>query len=61
VKDSAYERRLSLDRCRELLGPSCDLTDQQLEEVRDGLYSAANDLLDLAQEQMNSHRPADRP
>jgi len=39
------ESRLSLERCRALLG-ECEATDEELETVREGLYVLAEGVLD---------------
>jgi hypothetical protein len=33
---------LSLDRCRQILGDECDLTDEELDKVRRALYGLAD-------------------
>jgi hypothetical protein len=33
---------LSLDQCRQILGPECQLTDGELEQLRDELYALAD-------------------
>lgn len=33
---------LSLERCRELLGPGCQLSDEELERLREQLYALAD-------------------
>jgi hypothetical protein len=37
---------LSLEKCRSLLGPDCQLTDSQLEQLRHELYALAHIALD---------------
>ena len=39
---------LSVDRCREYLGPQCPLTDNEIEALRDQLYALAVVALDAA-------------
>ena len=34
--------RLSLQRCRSMLGPACELTDAQVLRLRESLYDLAN-------------------
>lgn len=41
---------VSLDRCRELLGPTCDLSDRDIERVRDDLRLVAAALVQLYSE-----------
>ena len=38
--------RLSLQRCKSLLGPACELTDSQVLKLRDSLYDLANVVLE---------------
>lgn len=38
--------RLSLQRCKSLLGPSCHLTDAEVLKLRDSLYDLANVVLE---------------
>jgi hypothetical protein len=38
--------RLSLQRCRSMLGPACGLTDAQVLKLRDSLYDLANVVLE---------------
>ena len=38
---------IDLRRCREILGPGCQLTDEQLESLRDHLTVLANIALDV--------------
>ena len=33
---------ITIERCRQLLGPDCDLSDQELEDLRDQVYTLAN-------------------
>lgn len=33
---------ISIERCRQLLGPDCDLSDEELEDLRDQAYTLAN-------------------
>jgi hypothetical protein len=33
---------ISLDECRKLLGPTCELSDEELERLRDDLYALAD-------------------
>lgn len=33
---------ISLERCREILGPDCQLSDEELERLRDQLYTLAD-------------------
>lgn len=33
---------LSLEQCRRLLGPGCELSDEELERLRDELYALAD-------------------
>ena len=42
------EARLTLQQCRELLPPGTEITDQQLERMRDEMYALAEVTLDVA-------------
>jgi hypothetical protein len=33
---------ISIERCRQLLGPDCDLSDEEIEDLRDQAYALAN-------------------
>jgi hypothetical protein len=33
---------ISIERCRQLLGPDCDLSDEEIEALRDQAYTLAN-------------------
>ena len=39
---------LSLNRCRQILGPAVELTEAELERVRDDLYALAQVVVDIA-------------
>ena len=39
---------LSTKRCRQILGPSIELTETELERVRDDLYALARIVVDIA-------------
>ena len=41
---------LTLDRCRDILGTRCRLSDQELEELRDHVYAFADIALRIAKE-----------
>lgn len=43
---STQEAMLSLQKCRSLLGPNCELTDSQIEQIRQELYALAHVALD---------------
>jgi hypothetical protein len=45
---SGVSERLSLLRCRELLGPDCRLSDEDLQAIRDRLYDLAELILETA-------------
>lgn len=50
---------LSTDRCRKAIGPTCDLGDSELEQVRDQLYALAEIVVDqLFQRSFPSSPPA---
>ena len=38
---------LSTNRCRQILGPSVELTEAELERVRDDLYALAHVVVDI--------------
>ena len=44
---------LSIKRCREILGRNCNLSDEQLMALRDGLYSIAEIAISSANEKAN--------
>ena len=44
--------RLSLQRCRSILGPACKLTDSQVLKLRDALYDLANVALEGGRSRM---------
>ncbi|MBD3223058.1 hypothetical protein GF314_17660 [bacterium] len=44
---------LSIEECRLLLGPDVDLSDEEIEQLRDHLYSLADGIAELFQ----SHVP----
>src|SRR4051794_15248423 len=52
---STREAMLSLQKCRSLLGPNCELTDSQIDQLRQELYALAHIALDAHRE---SNRPA---
>jgi len=52
---STREATLSLQKCRSLLGPNCELTDSQIDQLRQELYALAHIALDAYRE---SNRPA---
>ena len=37
---------LSIERCRELLGGNCELSDEEISKLRDHLYSLAGTVFD---------------
>ena len=39
---------ISTNRCRQILGPSVQLSDEELERVRDDLYALARVVVDIA-------------
>jgi hypothetical protein len=43
---STREAMLSLQKCRLLLGPNCELTDSQIDQIRQELYALAHIALD---------------
>jgi hypothetical protein len=43
---------LSISRCRELLGPDCPLTDQEVERLQNQLYLFAEIALDLYRDEL---------
>ena len=51
---STREAMLSLQKCRSLLGPDCELADSQIEQLRQELYALAHIALD-------AHRESTRP
>ena len=51
---STREATLSLQKCRSLLGPNCELTDSQIDQLRQELYALAHIALD-------AHRETNRP
>jgi hypothetical protein len=51
---------LTVDRCRELLGAGCTLSDEELARLRDGFYALATVVVDVARErpcERNTHMP----
>ena len=40
------KQKISVDRCRRIVGGKCDLESSELEEVRDQLYALAEIVLD---------------
>jgi hypothetical protein len=47
---STREAMLSLQKCRSLLGPNCELTDSQIDQLRQELYALAHIALDAHRE-----------
>jgi hypothetical protein len=47
--------RLSLERCRQILGSNCTLSDSELELLRDQLYGFANILVDSFSQKKLKH------
>jgi hypothetical protein len=54
---------LSLDRCRQILGPECDLSDEELDEVRLALYGLADIAMSVfrLEQPREERRSPDRP
>jgi hypothetical protein len=48
---------LSLEKCREILGPECKLSDAELEALRDQLYQLAEVAIEVYQEQLRAGKP----
>jgi len=44
----------SLDRLRELIGPECDLNDQELEELAHQIHTLAELVVDLASDTLSA-------
>ena len=46
VPKTAEDKRLPVASCRKILGPDCNLTDEQVRSIRDLLYAMARISLD---------------
>jgi hypothetical protein len=47
---------LDLDQCRQVLGPVCQLSDEELERLRDQLYALADITITAFLERRERHR-----
>jgi hypothetical protein len=49
-------QRLSLEECRNLIGPSCQFFDEELEKVRDSMYGLADIMIEAYLEKRNREK-----
>jgi hypothetical protein len=54
---AVMRQRLSLEECRNLIGPSCQLSDEELEKLRDSLYGLADIVIESYLEKKTTGTP----
>ena len=52
---------ISVDDCRDLLGPECPMTDKDIAGLREQLYELAVFVIELAEQEWNDERNIEGP